>query len=70
VHRAIVSMLATAREPLGKDPQLVASMMQSAMTGVSRRLLESASPEREYEPLRQELALMMRVYLDACLSKN
>jgi AcrR family transcriptional regulator len=70
VHRAIVSMLATAREPLGKDPQLVASMMQSAMTGVSRRLLGSASPEREYEPLRQELALMMRVYLDACLSKN
>ena len=42
--KAIVDMLATAREPLTKDPQLVASMLQGAMAGVSRRLLESDAP--------------------------
>ncbi|HSY73292.1 MAG TPA: TetR/AcrR family transcriptional regulator, partial [Alloacidobacterium sp.] len=44
VNKAILSMLATAPQPLGKDPQLVASMIQGAMGGVSRRLLESPSP--------------------------
>ena len=53
VNTAIVSVLATAREPLRKDPQLVASLIQGAMAGVSRRLLESACPEKQYQPLRQ-----------------
>jgi AcrR family transcriptional regulator len=57
VNTAILSVLATAREPLRKDPQLVASLIQGAMAGVSRRLLESASPEKQYQPLRDELAL-------------
>ena len=43
-NKAIVEMLATAREPLAKDPQLVASILQGAMAGVSRRLLESEAP--------------------------
>jgi AcrR family transcriptional regulator len=66
VNKAMVSMLATAPQTLGKDPQLVASMIQGSMAGMSRRLLESASPEKEYKALSEELVFMMRVYLDAC----
>ena len=65
-NNAIVAMLTTSCEPLKKDPQLIASMLQSAMTGVSRRLLESDNPERHFETLRQELTFLVRAYLDAC----
>jgi hypothetical protein len=51
-NKAIVGMLATAREPLMTDPQLVASMLQGAMVGVSRRLLESGAPEKQFETLQ------------------
>jgi AcrR family transcriptional regulator len=57
-NKAVVGMLLTSCEPLTKDPQLVASMMQSAMAGVSRRLLESAAPEKQFEALRQEFDLL------------
>jgi AcrR family transcriptional regulator len=70
INKAIASMLATAREPLEKDPQLVASIVQAAMAGVSRRLLESASPEKNLEPLKQELLLMLRSYLDASIARD
>jgi AcrR family transcriptional regulator len=64
--KAIVGMLASAREPLAKDPQLVASLLQGAMAGVSRRLLESGSPEKQFEALRQELIFFVCTYLEAC----
>lgn len=65
-NRAIVGMLATAKDKLTTDPQLVASMLQAAMAGVSRRLLEAQSPEGDFEKLRNELVLLVRVYLRAC----
>ena len=65
-NKAIVAMLSNSCEPLTKDPQLIASMLQSAMAGVSRRLLESEDPETHFETLRQELAFLVRAYLDAC----
>jgi AcrR family transcriptional regulator len=65
-NKAVVGMLATSCEPLTKDPQLVASMMQSAMAGVSRRLLESAAPEKQFDALRRELIFFVCAYLDAC----
>ena len=43
--KAIAEMLASACEPLMKDPGTVAAMLQGAMTGVSRSLLESDDPE-------------------------
>jgi hypothetical protein len=52
-HKAIAGMLATASQPLSKDPQLVASMLADAMAGVSRRLLESGAPEKHFEALRR-----------------
>jgi AcrR family transcriptional regulator len=65
-HKAIIAMLASAREPLTKDPQLVASMLQGAMVGISRRLLESDDPGKHFEAFRQELTLFICSYLEAC----
>jgi AcrR family transcriptional regulator len=69
-NKAIVDMLATAREPLTKDPQLVASMLQSGMVGVSRRLLESSVPETQFDALRQELIFFACAYLNACSARR
>jgi AcrR family transcriptional regulator len=65
-HKAIVAMLESAREPLTRDPQLVASMLQSAMAGVSRRLLEADAPEKEFTGLFQELMFLVGSYVEAC----
>jgi len=65
-NAAIVGMLASAREPLAKDLQLVASMLQGAMAGVSRRLLESDDPEKQVDGFRQELIFFVSGYLEAC----
>lgn len=66
VNKAMVEMLASAPETLSKDPQLVASMLQGAMSGVARTLLESAAPEKKFETLRRELIFFVGTYLDAC----
>jgi AcrR family transcriptional regulator len=68
-NKAIVRMLATACEPLTTDPQLVASMLQGAMVGVSRRMLESSAPEEQLETLRRELIFVACAYLDACSAR-
>jgi len=68
-NKSIIEMLSTARKPLTKDPQLVASMLQSAMTGVSRRLLESSAPEKHFDILRNELIFLVSAYLEACSTK-
>jgi AcrR family transcriptional regulator len=65
-NQAIIAMLASAPEPLSKDPQLVASMLQGAMAGISRRLLESGALEQHFESFRQELILIVCSYLKAC----
>jgi AcrR family transcriptional regulator len=66
VSRAIGAMLASAEDELNRDPEVVSSILQGAMNGVSRRLLESASPEAEYERLRDELVFVVCGYLRAC----
>src|ERR1700694_3994636 len=65
-NKAVVGMLKTAREQLTTDPQLVASMLQGVMGGVSRRLLESPAPEKQFNTLRQELIFLACAYLKAC----
>jgi AcrR family transcriptional regulator len=65
-NKAVVRMLATASEPLTTDPQLVASMLQGAMVGISRRMLESGAPEKQFDTLCQELIFVACAYLDAC----
>jgi AcrR family transcriptional regulator len=68
-HRAIVEMLETASEPLTRDPQLVASILQGAMAGVSRRLLESNAAEEQFDSFRGELIYVACAYLDACSAR-
>jgi hypothetical protein len=58
-------MLASASDRLTKDPQLVAAMLQGAMAGISRRLLESGAPEKEFDILRRELIFFVSAYLEA-----
>jgi AcrR family transcriptional regulator len=65
-NKAIVRMLETACEPLTTDPQLVASMLQGAMVGVSRRMLESGAAEKHFDSLRGELVFLACSYVDAC----
>ncbi len=65
-NKAIVGMLASSSERLNKDPQLVASMLQGAMSGISRRLLESGAREKDFNELRKELVLFACAYLRAC----
>ncbi len=66
INKAIVEMLASAPEPLTKDPRMIVSMIQPAMAGVTRILLESAAPEKEFETLQQELVFFVCSYLEAC----
>jgi AcrR family transcriptional regulator len=68
-NQAVVNMLMTAREQLTTDPQLVASMLQGVMAGVSRRLLESPAPEKEFDMLQQEMIFLARAYLKACSTR-
>jgi AcrR family transcriptional regulator len=68
-NKAIVRTLESAPSPLATDPQLVASMLQGAMVGVSRRMLESGAAEKQLETLRRELISMSCAYLDACSAR-
>jgi len=65
-NKAIVRMLESASNPLTTDAHLVASMLQGAMFGVSRRMLESGAPEKQFDTVRRELISMTCAYLDAC----
>lgn len=69
-NKAMVEMLKTAREQLTTDPQLIASMLQGAMVGVSRRLLESGAPEKQLDSVRSELIFFACAYLDACTARG
>jgi AcrR family transcriptional regulator len=68
-NKVIAGMLKTASDQLTTDPQLVASMLQGAMAGVSRRLLESTAPEKQFDALHGELIFMACAYLDACSAR-
>jgi AcrR family transcriptional regulator len=69
-NKAIVQMLMTSFEPLKTDPQLVASMLQGMMVGVSRRLLESGALEEQFDILRKELIFVACAYVDACSARG
>ena len=68
--KAIAAMFASSRTPITRDPHLVANMLQSAISGVSRRLLESPDPEKHFDSMFQELLVFVCAYLDACSAKN
>jgi AcrR family transcriptional regulator len=68
-HKAIVRMLWTAAKPLAADPQLVATMLLASMSGVIRIVLESSTPEQQFDTLREELIFVACAYLDACSAR-
>jgi AcrR family transcriptional regulator len=69
-NKAIIDMLRSAHEGLAGDPRAVASVLQGAMTGVSRRMLESGSAEKQFEAVRQELVVLACAYLEACATRS
>jgi AcrR family transcriptional regulator len=66
-RRAIVDLFASAREPLTKDPEVIANAVVSALNGFSRSLLESKSPEVQLAPMRAELIVLVHAYLRTCI---
>jgi AcrR family transcriptional regulator len=69
-HAAIVRMIDSAAEPLHVDTHLVATMLYGVMVGVSRRLLEAKSPQRQLESLRQEMIFLACAYLKASAART
>jgi AcrR family transcriptional regulator len=67
-RRAIVNLFATAREPLTKDPEIIATAVVSALNGFSRSLLESKSPELQLQSMRDELTILVHAYLRTCIA--
>jgi AcrR family transcriptional regulator len=66
-QKAVLDMFASSNDKLSKDPELVAAMIQSAITGVAHRLLDSAQPEQEFDAFHQELLFVVDSYLKACI---
>jgi len=67
-RRAIIALFATAREPLTKDPEVIANAVVSALNGFSRSLLESKSPELQLASTRDELTILIHAYLHTCIA--
>jgi len=64
---ALVDMLQSAPEPLQTDLPLMATVLQSIIAGVKRRLLESDMPGEPFEVMQRELVLVVRNYVRACV---
>jgi AcrR family transcriptional regulator len=65
VNDAIVALLESAPEVLTTDLQLMATVLQSTISGVKRQLLESDMPEAQFEEMQRELVLVVRSYVRA-----
>ena len=69
VNDAIVELLQSALELLTTDPQLIAAGLRSTIAGVKRRLLESDMPDARFELMQRELVLVVRSYVQACMTR-
>lgn len=69
VNHAIVGLLQSAPEVLKTDLQLMATVLQSTISGVKRHLLESDMTEAQFEAMQRELVLVVRGYVRACVGK-
>lgn len=67
-NKAIAAMLSTSPDPI-PDPALAATILQGAIAGVSRRVLESPSPEKHLPAIQEEMITMATAYLDAIAVK-
>lgn len=65
--KAIAAMLESAQEGLREDPLVVASTVMAAMAGISRRMIEAGTTTKTMQA-RNELEVMVRAYLNACIA--
>ncbi len=63
--RAIETALASSSDRMNAPVPLVAFMLQAAMTGISRRLLETHGAAREQEAIQQQMVMMCRAYAES-----
>jgi AcrR family transcriptional regulator len=61
--KAIEEMLESAHEPLRADAHTMATVLQGALAGVGRSLVESPAPEKHFARVRAELEAMAAAYL-------
>jgi AcrR family transcriptional regulator len=69
VNQTIIGLLRSTPEVLTTDLQLMATVLQSAIAGVKRQLLESDMPEAQFEVMQRELVLVVRSYVRACVGR-
>ncbi|WP_316414120.1 TetR/AcrR family transcriptional regulator [Mesoterricola silvestris] len=68
-REALVGLLQSAPERLKTDPTLMATMLQSIIGGVKRRLLEADMMEEQSKAIQSELVLVVRTYARACVGR-
>jgi AcrR family transcriptional regulator len=66
LNKAIVRMLTNSPELLASDPQLVASVLQGMLAGVSRRIVESGASAARVAELGKELIYAACAYVEDC----
>ena len=66
LNATLAATLASSPQPLGKDPALMASLLQAAMAGVARRILEYPGTAQDIAALRHELTASMCAYVQSC----
>ena len=66
---AVRSMLETASDGPLRDPEMVTVVLMGILSGLSRQLLESPSPEVVYPRYREELRLAVVAYLRSCATQ-
>lgn len=69
LHGAVAGMLRSASNAGELEADLVTTMLLGAMSGVSRRLLESDDPPRMLAPMEAQLTAMLRGYVEACAAQ-
>jgi AcrR family transcriptional regulator len=65
ITKAIREMLESAHEPLREDALTMATVLQGALAGLGRSLVEMPTPEKHFGAIRAEAEALVRGYLSA-----
>ena len=67
MHQAVCGLLQTSSDGPVRNPDMVTTMVLGMLSGLSRQMLESESPEAVYPGYRQELQVAVVAYLASCV---
>lgn len=67
---AVATMLASTKDRLTENPQVMASIVLASMAGVSRRILETKLRDGELRAMQQGLTVLVRAYLKSCAAEQ